>query len=164
MKLFIILILATLTWSAPAQVAELKTDEILKLLPDKIDGFHPSEEFRSEQMKIGTITYTLCEKKFKAHEKLIQLLLFDFSHADIMYKQSVSKWNEMKPIETESEVKRAIEMDHCTGWGSYQKHTGESQISLGINGRYLLNITGHHIDLTTLQSILSLIELEKFPK
>ncbi len=164
MKLLVTLFLATLAWNTHAQVAELKPNEILKLLPDKIDGFHPSEEFKSEQMKIGTITYTLCEKKFKAHEKLIQLLLFDFSHADIMYKQSVSKWNEMKPVETESEVMRAIEMDNSTGWQSYKKHTGESQISLGINGRYLLNVTGHHVDLATLQFVMSLIELKKFPK
>jgi hypothetical protein len=164
MRLLVILFLATLAWSAPAQVTELKLGEILKLLPDKIDGFHPSEEPKSEQMKIGSITYTLCEKKFKAHEKSIQLLLFDFLHADIMYKQSVSKWDEMKPVDTESMVMRAIEMENCKGWASYQKHTEEAQISLGIGGRYLLNITGHRVDLAILQSVLSLVELEKFPK
>jgi hypothetical protein len=164
MKLLPILFLATIALSAQAQVAELKTDEILKLLPDKIEGFHAFEEPKSERMKIGTITYTLCEKKFKAHEKSIQLLLFDFLHADIMYKQAVGKWAEIKPIETESTVMRIIEKDNCTGLESYQKHTEESQISLGIGGRYLLNITGHHVDLATLHAALDLIVLGKFPK
>jgi hypothetical protein len=163
MKLLALLLFTT-TCLAQAQVAELKPSEILKLLPDKIEGFHPLEEFKSERIKIGTITYTLCEKKFKSHEKIIQLLLFDFLDADIMYKQAVSKWDETKPVDTESMVMRAIERDNCKGWESYQKHTEESQISLGIDGRYLLNITGHHVDLATLHSMLSLIALEEFPK
>jgi hypothetical protein len=59
MKLPAILLFAVVTWSAHAQVAELKPSEILKLWPDRIEGLHPFEEFRSEQMKIGSITYTL---------------------------------------------------------------------------------------------------------
>jgi hypothetical protein len=54
----------------------------------------------------------------------------------------------------ESTVMRAIEKYNCTGLESYQKHTEESQISLGIGGRYLLNVTGNHVGLATLHTIL----------
>jgi hypothetical protein len=164
MRILLFLLFTAFSLNASAQLDEIKASEILKLLPDNIDGFKPSEEFKSEQLKIGTLTYTLCEKKFSAGKRSIQFLLFDFLHANIMYKQSMSKWNGTKPAETETEILRAIDMEYCTGWESYQKHTERSEISLGIRDRYLLEITGSHVDLATLQSILSQVALEKFPK
>jgi ethanolamine utilization protein EutA (predicted chaperonin) len=164
MKSLFAMLLTVLVFAANAQLNEVNPSDLLKLLPDKIDGFKRAEDFKSEKMKIGTIIYSLCEKKFRKKKSTIELLLFDYGYADIMYKQAVSKWSEMKPVESESVVMNPIKMDNCVGWESNQKHTGQSQIALGIGGRYLLEITGDQVDLSTLQAILKEIPIEKFPK
>jgi hypothetical protein len=147
-----------------AQVADLRPEEMLKLLPSTIDGFSPTGKFRSKQMKVGTITYTLCEKKFNVGTRSIVLLLFDFSHADIMYKQAMKTWNEAHPVETDSIVLRAVALDNCTGWESYRKRTRQSQIFLGICGRYFLNMTGDQVALPELKLVFKDVALDKFPK
>jgi hypothetical protein len=164
MKSLFAMLLTVLVFAANAQLSEVTPSDLLKLLPDKINGFEPAEDFKSEKMKIGTITYSLCEKKFSMKKSTIELLLFDYLQAEIMYKQAVSKWSEMKPVESESVVMNPIKMENCVGWESHQKHTGQSQIALGIGGRYLLEITGNHVDLATLQAVLKEIPIEKFPK
>ena len=149
---------------ASAQVVELKPEEMLKLLPDEIKGFDPTEAFISKQMKVGTITYTLCEKKFNLGDRSIKFLLFDFSHAEIMYQQAMRRWKEIHPVESDSIVLRAVAMDNCIGWESYRKQTGQSQIFLGICGRYFLTMAGEKVDLTDLKSVLRQVALDKFPK
>jgi len=164
LKGFSVLFATAISLGTTAQVTELTPEQMMKLLPDEIKGFNPAEEFRSKQMKVGTITYTLCEKKFNLGERSIKFLLFDFSHADIMYQQAFRTWKDVHPVESDSIVLRAVAMDNCAGWESYRKRTGQSQIFLGICGRYFLNMTGEKVDLSDLKSVLSLVALNKFPK
>lgn len=164
MKSFLVFLFITMANGALAQSLELKPEEILKLLPDRIAGYSSNEEFVTKQMTIGKITYMLCEKKFERGGKSIKFLLFDFSNAEIMYTQAMSTWKEAKPIETDSIVMRAVAMDNYTGWESYRKRTGQSQIFLGICNRFFLSLTADNVDLPNLKSILTQVPIDKFPK
>lgn len=159
-------ILVILSWLASPTFAqrELKPSEILKLLPDYIKGYTVAEDFKSKQMKLGTLTYTLCEKKFIQRGQSIKILLFDFSNADIMYRQAMKTWNQSGTVESDSIIMRSVALENSKGWESYRKQSGKSEISLGIGNRFFLNMSGENIHLTDLQSVLSLIEMTKFPK
>jgi hypothetical protein len=146
-----------------AQTKELKSSEIQKLLPQKIKGYHPNGEANSRQMKVGNITYTLCEKNFMNRKKSIKLLLFDFKNAEIMYQQAMNTWTDLEPIESDSVIMRAMSIANCTGWESFRKKSGKSQISLGIFNRFFLSMVGDNVDLESLKAVLNQVPLEKFP-
>lgn len=164
MRFVIILFSIICSSSAAWAQKELKPTEMLKLLPDYIKGYTPAEDFKSRQMKMGTLTYTLCEKKFIHKNQSIKILLFDFSNADVMYRQALKTWNQDGAIESDSIIMRSVALDHGKGWESYRKSSGKSEISLGISNRFFLNMSGENINLTDLQSVLGLIEMAKFPK
>ncbi len=153
-----------LSFASQAQVAELKSEEILKLLPNEIDGYRATDEFKTRHIKIGTLTYTLCEKKFRKKDKYITLLLFDFAHAEIMYRQSMSTWKKINPVESDSVVLRSVSKADCEGWESYLRHTNQSQIFIGICGRFFLNMTGDKVDLADLKAVLDRVPIDQFPR
>ncbi|MFZ6002277.1 MAG: hypothetical protein ACOYW3_17320 [Bacteroidota bacterium] len=145
--------------------AELTPAEVLKLVPDKIKGFRADEDFKSKQMNVGTVSYSLCEKKFDGGgDKSIKILLFDFKNAPIMYSQAMRKWNNADPVESDSLILRVVTMDNCTGWEWYSKNSGTSQIFLGICDRFFLNMTGENVELDKLKDVVKEIKLDKFPK
>ena len=142
---------------------ELTAEEIFNLLPSKIPGYHKLESFRSKKMKMGTLTYTLFEKKFKKKEKSIQLLLFDYTQAEIMYSQATKNWNTITTVDNDSVKMMPIQVESFSGIQSFRKKTGKSQVSLGINNRFYLNVSGENISLPELVSIVNMIPLSKLP-
>lgn len=161
---YILFLSILISYTTQAQVEELKSEEILKLLPSDIEGFRVTDEFKTRHIKIGTLTYTLCEKKFRKKDKYITLLLFDFAHAEIMYKQSMRTWNKVNPIESDSVVLRSVTMADCEGWESYLRHTNQSQIFIGICGRFFLNMTGDKVELADLKAVLDRVRIDQFPR
>jgi hypothetical protein len=164
MKVVFILIFLLPGLASSGQQRELKSKEMRSLLPDKIKGFHSEEGFINKRLKIGTISYTLCEKKFSKGKQSIKLLLFDFVNADIMYKQAMYSLHDGEAIETDSIVMRAILLDNSTGWESYRKSSQQSQVVLGVCNRFFLSMTGDKVDLALLKSVLDLVPIAKYPK
>lgn len=142
----------------------LSPHEVAKLVPNKVKGYHAEDEFKSKQMEIGTVSYSLCEKNFKSGDKNIKILLFDFKDAPIMYSQAMRKWNNSDPVESDSLILRVVKMDNCSGWESYSKQSGTSQIFLGICDRFFLNLTGEKVELEKLKEVVKEFKLDKFPK
>ncbi len=147
-----------------SQPKELKAMEMESLLPERIEGFRSRDGVVNRRLKIGTLSYTLCERKYTKGKQSIKLLLFDFVNADIMYKQATHNLHEGDAIESDSLVLRPIILDNSTGWESYRRQSGQSQIVLGICHRFFLSMTGDKVDLAMLQSVLNLVPLEKYPK
>ena len=112
---------------------------------------------------MGTLTYTLFEKKFKKKEKSIQLLLFDYTQAEIMYSQATKNWNTITTVDNDSVKMMPIQVESFSGIQSFRKKTGKSQVSLGINNRFFLNVSGENISLPELVSIVNMIPLSKLP-
>jgi hypothetical protein len=143
----------------------LTAEKLDKLLPRKVEGFHLQGQSTSKQLTIGTLTYALCERTFAKGNKSIQILLFDYHDAPIMYTQAIRKWSEMKPVDTDSAVFRDIAspvFDH--GWESYERSGNHSQFILGINSRFYLTISGKGMDLPDLRTVLNAFDFQRFPK
>src|SRR5436190_6996891 len=65
----------------------LSAQKITKLLPSKIPNYYLKGIARSSEMKVGTLTYSLCERNFARGKKQVRILLFDYVDAPIMYQQ-----------------------------------------------------------------------------
>jgi hypothetical protein len=142
----------------------LSANEIKQLLPDALADYKKSEKPVSKVIKVGGIQYSLCDKRFLKEDQHIKFLLFDFKEAPIMYSQAVKKWSLASPVDTDSLVQRAFLKDGFEGWETYNQGMNSSQIFLGIHKRFFLTIEGERVDLVKLKSLLTEVDLSKFPK
>ena len=142
----------------------LSPEKILELVPNRIRGFQQLVDPKAMEMKLGTLSYTLCDKKFDDGKRSIKILLFDFKEASIMYNQATKEWKNRFVIESDSLIERSVVMANCTGWESFNKQKKSSKIFLGICDRFFLTITGENVGLQELTEILNEFPLSEFPK
>ena len=142
----------------------LSTEEMLKLVPDKINGFRKSDEPRVHQLKIGDLSYSICQKGFSSGSKQITILLFDFKNAPIMYMQVTREWQTYQTVDSDSLTLRQIVAPNYFGWESNNSTTRSSKIFLGISKRFYMAIDGKNILLDDLRNVLNHFTLEVFPE
>jgi hypothetical protein len=142
----------------------LSGEEMMKLVPDKITGYRRSEEPRTHQLQIGTLSYSICQKGFSSGSKQITILLFDFKNAPIMYSQVTREWSKYQAVDSDSLLLRPIIESNYFGWESNNIGSRSSKIFLGISNRFYMAIDGRNIVLDDLRAILNLFSLEIFPE
>jgi hypothetical protein len=140
----------------------LLPEKISKLIPDRIKGYYEEGDAKSSLITLGTIRYSLVERRFSRGKEHIKILLFDYKEASIMYKQAMRKWNH-EVVVTDSLVLRNIEMDNCNGWESYNRQSYSSQIFLGICDRFFLMISAENVPLDRLRDVLNSFSFQDFP-
>lgn len=161
-SLFLLTIWSAVLYGQDTHV--LSPERMLKLIPSKIKGFQEVDQPKARQTKLGDITYTLAEKHFNSGQRSIRILLFDYKEAQIMYKQAMKEWSSHATVDTDTIVFRALAMQNCSGWESYNVHSKRSQIFLGICDRFFMMMTGENIDLAILRRALLEIPIAEFPK
>jgi hypothetical protein len=155
---------ANLASGLAQQSKVLSVGKLKKLAPIQLEGY-TLKESNSSRLKLGKITYTLCDRIFENREKkLVKILLFDYAEAPIMYNQAIQKWGQIETVETDSVLFRKTNSEFFKGWESYTSHNSHSQIILGIHERFFLILSGEHVALTELKTILAQFKLDQFPE
>lgn len=162
MKTLLSILLFAIPPSVIAQVFTL--NDMMKLVPDKISGYRQVDGSKSNELKIGNISYSICQKDFSSGSKHITILLFDFKNAPIMYNQVTREWKKYQTIESDTLTHRSITEANYFGWEYYHPANRSSKISLGISERFYLAIDGKNIPLESLKEVVKLFALESYPK
>lgn len=158
-----LIFITTLAVNAQQQKV-LSAQKITKLLPSKIPGYYLKGVARSSEMKIGTLTYSLCERNFASGKKQIRILLFDYIRAPIMYQQVMKNHSGITTVESDSIIYKPVEFSEAKGWESVNRKSNESKLVVGIRERYYLSIEGEHVDFQEILTIFDQIDLKKFPR
>jgi hypothetical protein len=145
------------------QLKVLSAQKITKLLPSKIPGYYLKGIARSSEMKVGTLTYSLCERNFERGKKQLRILLFDYVDAPIMYQQVMRNQTKMTPVESDSLIYKSIELADAKGWEFVNRNSNEAKLILGIYDRFYLSIEGENVPFAEVIDIFNLIDLKKFP-
>lgn len=141
----------------------LSAQKIGKFMPAKIKGF-ATGEVHGQTVKIGTMSYTICERVFTNHNKKeIKIMIFDYNQAPVMYNQGIQIAFHKEPVYSDSIISRALYVEQNTGWETEDLHSGTCQILLGINDRFILMINGTQVTLEDLAAVLRLIDTSLFP-
>ena len=138
-------------------------DQMIKLIPNKIEGFNVIDQHKGRTIKIGTLTYSMAERSFIKNKRKVTILLFDYNNAPIMYSQATGKWSNLTEVETDTLYERSFLWSQNRGWEHYNKLNTSSQVSLGIKNRFYLIVNGEGVDLEALRTILGLFPLSEFP-
>lgn len=145
-----------------AQSAVLTLEQLGELTPVKIEGYRPTEP-KGRILKIGTLSYSMVERIFVHGKKQISILLFDYNNASVMYRQATQKWKNAEGVENDLMLDNAYELEKQPGWMHYDKAKNKSQISLGIQNRFYLVLTGEGINLDVLNGIAKIFDVARFP-
>jgi hypothetical protein len=163
-KLYFLIVLVTLViCPAVAQPSVLTLEQLGKLTPEKIDGYRTNESKKGRILQIGTLSYSMIERTFVQNKKQVNILLFDYNNASIMYRQATQKWKTAEGQETDSMLENAYQLENQSGWMQYDKNHNRSQITLGIQNRFFLVLKGEGISLSDLDSIAKFFDLARFP-
>lgn len=160
---FFIVLIALAICPVGAQSSVLTLEQLGELTPEKIEGYRIKVRDKGRTLKIGTLSYSMIERTFVHGKKQVNIMLFDYNNASIMYRQATQKWKTAERQETESMVENAYELENQPGWMQYDKNQNISQITLGIQNRFFLVLKGEGISLSDLDNIAKIFDLARFP-
>lgn len=157
-------ILICLSLTGFAQTTKtLDPSEIAKLLPSKIKPYRV-ENSKSRLLEIGSLRYSLSEKKFLSREKSIKVLLFDYVEAPVMFNQSIKKWQQMPETKNDSIAFSAFSTQYGEVWESEHSHYKRSKLVLSINNRFFMTLEAENVLLPELRKFFQNFNFGKFPK
>jgi hypothetical protein len=145
--------------------ATLPVNEIIKLIPDKINKVYSQASGpKSKMIQVGILRYSLVERNFSNGKKKIKILLFDYSEAQIMYAQATKRFSTFTAIESDSLTCKPLEGINYFGWSTENHRSQISQILLGISDRFYLTVEGTCVPVEELEEVLEIINPERFSK
>lgn len=163
-----VLTISTLLFLMQASYSQdrvLSPDEMSRVIPASImKGYSQVGQPVNRQIKVGTLRYTLSERKFSSGEKKIKILLFDYGEAGIMYSQATKKFGTMSEVSTDSLYLSALKLENGLGWETGNIRASTTQINVGINNRFYLSIEGEYVHREELKEVLEYIDTSNFPK
>lgn len=162
--LFALLQGAALALTAQPHAAKLPLRDLLNLIPNELAGYDQVGKFKSREIKIGTMSYTVGEKEFSHQRSRVKLLLFDYQDAPVMFEQTTRPWLNTAVVDSDSVKRQRIEWVGNKGWESENTSTQSAQVALAINQRFVLMLIGENCRLSDLYTILGIFDLSRFPK
>lgn len=145
-----------------AQPTVLTTEQLERLTPQKLEGYRTTEP-KGRMLKIGTLSYSMIERTFVHGKKQINIMLFDYHNASVMYRQATQKWKGAEGMESDARLECAYEVQDQPGWMSFDKINIKSQIALGIQNRFYLVLMGEGVALDVLETIAKGFDFVRFP-
>lgn len=161
---FTLSLFASLPLVAQEKNEVLTPRQLMKLLPDKVNGYEQLEDSRSSEIKIGNITYSLCEKIFNRNKNNVKVLLFDFKNAQVMYDQAVRPWRNAEEVNSDTVKQRHVQWEGNMGWESENTFSKTAQVFVAVNNRFIMSIIGESSDLKDLHDVLNGVDASRFPQ
>lgn len=138
-------------------------EELLKYLPESIDGYQINGEPKGASMDMQGMSYSSAEIEFKDKDgNRIDIALLDYNAAYSMYSMATAMWASGFKVDTSEEFAQSISFgDNINGWESYKKKSNRTSIALGIGDRFLLTIEGNNQNGTDqLKDVAKSMDLE----
>ena len=145
-----------------AQPTVLTTEQLEKLTPQKLEGYRTTEP-KGRMLKIGTLSYSMIERTFVHGKKQINIMLFDYHNASVMYRQATQKWKGAESSDSDARLETAYELQGQPGWVSFDKINSKSQIAVGVQNRFYLVLMGEGVALDVLETIVKGFDFLRFP-
>jgi hypothetical protein len=139
-------------------------EELLKYLPETIDGYHINGEPKGSSMDMQGASYSSAEIEFKNENgNRIDIVLIDYNAAYSMYSMATAMWSSGFKIDTSEEIAQSLNFeDNINGWESFKKKSKHASIILGLGDRFLLTIEGdNQKDTEALKNIAKSMKIKE---
>lgn len=138
-------------------------EELLKILPEKVEGFVPDGEAELLDEKAAGSSWSVAARRYRKGNIQLRLTVADYNGAYGMYAGATSVFSEMDNEEERTKV-ISLKDGKVKGWESFRKQSHESSLMLAVSNRYLITLEAdHQQDTSFLLSLVDKINLEKLP-
>lgn len=138
-------------------------EELLKYLPEKIDGYEISREPEGASIDMAGASYSTAEVKFSNNNDRIQVSILDYNAAYNMYSMATAMWSSGFKIDTSEEFGQSISFgEDINGWESFKKKSGDASVVLGVSDRFLISVEANNQENTDLvKEIIQDMDIKK---
>jgi len=135
-KLFALLLLTSLSFSALSQEKAKHFKELQQFLPSSPLGFTKNGDPDGASLNMGEMSYSMAEQQYQQGNASLDIVISDYKDAAMILEQQTMAWN-MEYEDTDTYAK-SFEYKGHRGWETFQKTDREAAVFLVLNNRYMV--------------------------
>jgi hypothetical protein len=118
-------------------------EELMKYLPESIDGYEKKEP-TGESINMVGASYSTARVQYTNGNKWIKVQIADYNQAYSMYQGLTAMWAMGISVDNPNEKSNGIKLsDDIAGWESFKKKANEANISLGVGSRFFVTVSAN---------------------
>ena len=134
--------------------------DLIDFLPDDVGSFSLSDKPDGASMRFGEASYSYASKQYSNGDDEMSIMIYDYLFTGAMFGAYANAYE----YETTEGIMKSVEVEGYPGWFSTTYESGEAQLMLVINNRFMLNINRRGATESELNSYAGTLELSKLPE
>ncbi len=134
--------------------------DLIDFLPDDVGPFSLSDKPDGASMRFGESSYSYASKKYASGDKEMSIMIYDYLFTGAMFGAYANAYE----YETTDGIMKSVEVNGFPGWFSTTYESGETQLMLVVNNRFMLNINQRGATESELNNYAGSLELSKLPE
>ncbi|MEP0368466.1 MAG: hypothetical protein ABJN36_16435 [Cyclobacteriaceae bacterium] len=134
--------------------------DLINFLPDSFGSYSISEKPDGGTMRYGEFQYSSGEKMYSSDNSELKASAFDYLQTGTFLAAYTSQYE----YESTDGIVKSIEVKGQPGWYNADYDSGETSVTLVINSRFLIMISGSDHDENTLKGYLNQLDIESLPE
>lgn len=134
--------------------------DLIDFLPDDVGSFSLSDKPDGASMRFGEASYSYASKQYSHGDDEMSIMIYDYLFTGAMFGAYANAYE----YETTEGIMKSVEVEGFPGWFSTTYESGETQLVLVINNRFMLNINQRGATEPELKSYAGTLELSKLPE
>ena len=134
--------------------------DLIDFLPDDVGSFSLDDKPDGASMRFGEASYSYAAKQYSNGDEEMSITIYDYLFTGAMFGAYANAYE----YETTEGIMKSVEVEGFPGWFSTTYESGEAQLMLVINNRFMLNINRRGASESELRGYAGDLELNKLPE
>lgn len=134
--------------------------DLINFLPDSFGNYSIAEKPDGGTMRYGEFQYSSGEKVYSGSNSELRASVFDYLQTGTFLAAYTSQYE----YESTDGIVKSIEVKGQPGWYNADYDSGETSVTLVVNSRFLIMISGSDHDESTLKGYLNQLDIESLPE
>jgi hypothetical protein len=122
--------------------ASLHHDELVRYLPERIDGFVREGKPQGESVRMGGVSYSTCEQSYRRGKQLLKVQVVDYNGAQALFAGATALMTSEIGPENDEQLMRGCDLGlpGVRGYETVQKMEHRAAVALGIGERFFVSV------------------------
>lgn len=134
--------------------------DLIDFLPDDVGSYSLSDKPDGASMRFGEASYSFAGKRYSNGDDDMSITIYDYLFTGAMFGAYANAYE----YETTEGIMKSVEVEGYPGWFSTTYESGEAQLMLVINNRFMLNINRRGASESELSGYAGSMDLNKLPE
>lgn len=134
--------------------------DLIDFLPDYVGSYSLADKPDGASMRFGEASYSYASKQYSNGDEEMSIMIYDYLFTGAMFGAYANAYE----YETTEGIMKSVEVAGYPGWYSTTYESGEAQLMLVINNRFMLNINRRGASESELSGYAGDLELNKLPE